>query len=902
VVRQQKATEDEADNKKVGGTACHCSIGWVTADYGRVLIAEHTRQAERDKFKLSSEISMWVAAGHQSGEKDWHGEDNQGTGRKMGEQNYRSPPVFVGHDQDLGSWGVDGVNQMKWHGLGETWGREWKKNDIIGIALDLDSPRPYIMYSLNGDFGLPMGRAFTLPPTEAGSNGLIGSGLLPALSLTLGSAVRVNFGTAAFTFQPPTPEYLGVAMSAEMALSGIGGGGKTAVAAGKEGPLTTSMQIAQKTSVLLQHKLTDACVGLVLKLVDTLPEQIEALFRPVEALAEFALSWDTSSKTERISSMIDALRQTVSPFVGGVNSKGGKIDHSDLVEASMMAADGEFGQVAKLLLAKAVKMIEAKAPMLSNTMGSQSQSVKVDSLVEGLAMAVADGNSGRIPLVLGQFAVEVAFVASPNLGMDSRKARCLAEQLAYLFERRHLIIAHVQKQGQTPVENSGPVMQCDVLDFGQLRSVGRTILELLLPKIHSKLRSMLEAAFTAGCGDFTGVKEIKHRFEGLAMLCTALQASSMRSTTAAENQMLLQNGLQLTQHLTQSPNERWAFILSRAAVLLKHSNALAPELIANALQMSDDQQTILEALFAIATDDELAILRCIEGFAAFGGVNIEIQKIRHRLLLMFYSLVRGSPHDTVAVRALKDASIQSETSGLSAKKQKEQATAAAAKQQMQGNTNDSAGDDGGGAGESEGGDHISASGGTVYMVAPRGANAHSVALKPDNERLVMRMICISHGGQKYIDGVDELLNRCGLPNRKKRMYVAVGVACDNSVHGLLGKDMKAELPAGWLSTLHAGTHPDVDDEDRVTNGAGIVTLLLESVSTESKADMRLLLNKITGLTIRKTVEKTIWDDIKIDGVLSLVYVCITMRELEDKFNAGEYAAMRHAVSIRVSGV
>ena len=47
-------------------------------------------------------------------------------------------------------------------------------------------------------------------------------GLLPALSLTLGSSVRINFGTAAFTYQPPSSEYEGVAM-ASFATDGIDG-------------------------------------------------------------------------------------------------------------------------------------------------------------------------------------------------------------------------------------------------------------------------------------------------------------------------------------------------------------------------------------------------------------------------------------------------------------------------------------------------------------------------------------------------------------------------------------------------------------------------------------------------------------------------------------------------------
>jgi hypothetical protein len=437
-------------------------------------------------------------------------------------------------------------------------------------------------------------------------------------------------------------------------------------------------------------------------------------------------------------------------------------------------------------------------------------------------------------------------------------------------------------------------------DYSQLQSTGSTILQLMLPEIHPKLRVMLESAFAAGIGDFSGVNKLKHRFEGLAMLCSALQASSMRSTVEAEHEILLHKGLTLSHHLMQHPDERWAFTLSRAAVLLKHSNALAPELMADALQMNDDQQTIMQALFAITTDDELAILRCIEGFACFGGVDIETQKIRHRLLLVFYSLVRGSPHDLVAVCALKNASVQSGTSGLSAKKQRDLAQLAAAKQQQRQATKEdhnNAGDGSGGAAGKGSGDVGSSSDDTVYMVAPRGVGTGSVALKPDNERLMMRLICISHGGIKFTDGVDELLNRCGLSNKKKRMYVAVAVVCNSSVHSTLGQEMKEKrVPGKWLSVLQTGSHPDVDDEDRVQVGMVIVTGLLEAVSADSKADMRSLLNAITGLTIRKTIEKTRWADIKVRGLLSLVCICITLRELEDKAGSGEYAPMRNAVS------
>jgi hypothetical protein len=431
------------DNKKVGGQPCHCTIGWVTADYGRVLKASQKRQAQRDQFKLSPEIATWIASQHQSEDKESNTAEDEKGEANGSEQKYRNPPIFVGRDDDLASWAIDGVNQMRWHGLGDTWGREWKENDIIGVALDLDAERPYIMYSLNGDFSAPMGRAFTLPVAEAGASGVIGAGLLPALSLTLGSSVRINFGTGDFVFQPPSADYLGVAMATDTALrqsSNIGIGDAAAsmqAAAAKNAGAV--MQIAQDTSVRLHHMLIDSCVGLVLALVQTLPEKIEKLFVPVEALAELALTWDTRSKAERIAKMIDALRQVVAPFIG----QNSKTDHSDLVEASVMAADGEFSQVVKLLLAKAVKIIEFRVPKLLNAVSDgQAQAVKVDSLVEGLAVAVANGDNSRVSLVLGQFAVEVALVASPNMGLDSHKARHLATQLGYLFENKYMIMEY----------------------------------------------------------------------------------------------------------------------------------------------------------------------------------------------------------------------------------------------------------------------------------------------------------------------------------------------------------------------------------------------------------------------------------------------------------------------------
>jgi hypothetical protein len=101
---------------------------------------------------------------------------------------------FVGTTQPIGSnehsWGFDGTYAKKYHHnfMGEAYGERWVKGDVIGSVLDLDSRK--ISFTKNGK---DLGVAF---------KNIRISGLLPAISLSGGSKVEVNFGSLRFVGIP----------------------------------------------------------------------------------------------------------------------------------------------------------------------------------------------------------------------------------------------------------------------------------------------------------------------------------------------------------------------------------------------------------------------------------------------------------------------------------------------------------------------------------------------------------------------------------------------------------------------------------------------------------------------------------------------------------------------------
>ena len=58
---------------------------------------------------------------------------------------------------------------MRWHGNSESWGSEWKENDIVGCAVELskDGKLARFSFSLNGSFEAPMGVAYDNVPVES---------------------------------------------------------------------------------------------------------------------------------------------------------------------------------------------------------------------------------------------------------------------------------------------------------------------------------------------------------------------------------------------------------------------------------------------------------------------------------------------------------------------------------------------------------------------------------------------------------------------------------------------------------------------------------------------------------------------------------------------------------------
>jgi hypothetical protein len=107
-----------------------------------------------------------------------------------------------GTGDDTDSWGVDGDRVLSWHNGSNVFGSEWRAGDIIGFAVNLgdaNATAGQFLVSYNGDFALPNGVVFDLPPG------------LPAIyaSLTAGSgSYSWNLGgVREFRYSPPSPDY-----------------------------------------------------------------------------------------------------------------------------------------------------------------------------------------------------------------------------------------------------------------------------------------------------------------------------------------------------------------------------------------------------------------------------------------------------------------------------------------------------------------------------------------------------------------------------------------------------------------------------------------------------------------------------------------------------------------------
>lgn len=110
-----------------------------------------------------------------------------------------------GVGDDTKSWAYDGFRQLRWNGASSRWGRDerWSVGDVVGCAVDLDAGT--MLFSINGDFSAPMGRAF--------GNVSVSRFLVPAGSLSRGERVRVVFKRADFSFAPPDEDFRAVAES-----------------------------------------------------------------------------------------------------------------------------------------------------------------------------------------------------------------------------------------------------------------------------------------------------------------------------------------------------------------------------------------------------------------------------------------------------------------------------------------------------------------------------------------------------------------------------------------------------------------------------------------------------------------------------------------------------------------
>ena len=113
----------------------------------------------------------------------------------------RQDPLGEGVGDDVWSWAVDGVRQLKWHeGVKVAYDSAWAAGDIIGFALDMRAAgAAVISVSVNGSFAAPNGPVFTAIDASYLSPAFTGYG-----------CHRVNFGDRQFLHAPPDAEYVSV--------------------------------------------------------------------------------------------------------------------------------------------------------------------------------------------------------------------------------------------------------------------------------------------------------------------------------------------------------------------------------------------------------------------------------------------------------------------------------------------------------------------------------------------------------------------------------------------------------------------------------------------------------------------------------------------------------------------
>ena len=100
----------------------------------------------------------------------------------------------TGVGDDAHSWGFNGHAKCAGHnGEWTSFGARWRHGDVIGVAVDIDACT--MSYSLNGEWGSPMGTAIV-------GASFIG-GLRPAVSVYADFGCRINFGEKPFEYSLP---------------------------------------------------------------------------------------------------------------------------------------------------------------------------------------------------------------------------------------------------------------------------------------------------------------------------------------------------------------------------------------------------------------------------------------------------------------------------------------------------------------------------------------------------------------------------------------------------------------------------------------------------------------------------------------------------------------------------
>ncbi len=101
---------------------------------------------------------------------------------------------------DKNSWGVDGLQNTKWHhGVSSRFSGVWKDGDIIGLGCDLQNGKFYV--SVNGSLDKPSGIIFDNLFQDSASR------FFPAFSGCSGT-IGFNFGSRKFKHKPPTEDFV----------------------------------------------------------------------------------------------------------------------------------------------------------------------------------------------------------------------------------------------------------------------------------------------------------------------------------------------------------------------------------------------------------------------------------------------------------------------------------------------------------------------------------------------------------------------------------------------------------------------------------------------------------------------------------------------------------------------